>query len=105
MLRETFRDGVHVPPAEIEARGVGTIVDLGANAGMTVAANALRYPDAHIVAVELDPENAELARRNTLRWANRIEILQGAVWTDDGEVPYTRQHGNEYGFSVTRGAG
>jgi FkbM family methyltransferase len=103
MLRETFRDNVHIPPPEIEARGVRTIVDLGANAGMTVAANALRYPDARIVAVELDPENAELARRNTARWADRVEILQGAVWTDDGEVPYARERGNEFGFSVLRG--
>jgi FkbM family methyltransferase len=105
MLRETFRDRVHVPPAPIETRGVRTIVDLGANAGMTVAANALRYRDATIVAVELDPENAELARRNTARWADRVTILQGAVWTEDGEVPYARQPGNEFGFSVTRANG
>jgi FkbM family methyltransferase len=105
MLRETFRDNVHVPPPAIEARGVRWIVDLGANAGMTVAANALRYPDAHIVAVELDPENAELARRNTARWADRCELLQGAVWTEDGEVPYARERGNEFGFSVVRGSG
>jgi FkbM family methyltransferase len=105
MLRETFRDGVHVPPAPIEARGVRTIVDLGANAGITVAANALRHPQATIVAVELDPENAELARRNTARWADRCQILQGAVWTEDGEIEYARERGNEFGFSVTRGAG
>ena len=105
MLRETFRDGVHVPPGPIQARGVRTIVDLGANAGITVAANALRFPEAVIIAVELDPENAELARRNTARWSDRCTILQGAVWTEDGEMPYARRRGNEYGFSVLHGTG
>lgn len=51
------------------------IVDLGANLGITVADNARRYPEAQIIAVELDPENAELARRNTAPWADRVELL------------------------------
>jgi FkbM family methyltransferase len=104
MLRDTFRDGVHPPPPEIAARGVRTIVDLGANAGVTVADNALRFPQARIVAVELDPGNAAAARRNTEPWADRIEILQGAVWERDGEVPYEAEQGHEYGFRVVEGA-
>jgi FkbM family methyltransferase len=95
MLRETFRDDVHRPPA-----GARHIVDLGANAGITVADNALRYPEARIVAVELDPGNAALAERNTARWADRRIILQGAAWVTDGEVAYAREQGNEFGFSV-----
>jgi FkbM family methyltransferase len=98
MLRDTFRDRVHPPPPEIAARGVRTIVDLGANAGVTVAHNALLHPGARIVAVELDPGNADAARRNTAPWADRVEILQGAVWESDGEVPYDRETGEEYGF-------
>jgi FkbM family methyltransferase len=105
MLRDTFRDGVHPPPPEIAARGVRWIVDLGANAGVTVADNALRFPDARIVAVELDPGNAEAARANTRPWADRVEILQGAVWESDGEVPYEHETGHEYGFRVTDAAG
>lgn len=104
MLRDTFRDGVHPPPAEIAARGVLRIVDLGANAGVTVADNARRYPHAQIVAVELDPGNAEAARRNTAPWADRVQILQGAVWERDGEVPYEAEQGQEYGFRVVEGA-
>jgi FkbM family methyltransferase len=62
------------------------ILDLGANIGITVADNARRYPGARLIAVELDPENAELARLNTAPWADRVELLQGAVWTEDGEI-------------------
>jgi FkbM family methyltransferase len=103
MLRDTFRDGVHPPPPEIAARGVRTIVDLGANAGVTVADNARRFPDARIVAVELDAGNAAAARRNTAPWAGRVTLLQGAVWHEDGEVPYTAERGHEYGLRAGAG--
>ena len=105
MLRETFRDNVHRPPAEANARGVRQIVDLGANIGITVADNALRYPQARILGVELDPDNADLARRNTARWAERCTILQGAAWTEDGEIAYVREPGQEFGFHVARTGG
>jgi len=71
---------------------------------VTVADNARRFPGARIVAVELDPGNAEAARRNTRPWADRVEILQGAVWERDGEVPYAHETGHEYGFRVTEDA-
>jgi FkbM family methyltransferase len=103
MLRYTSRDRVHPPPPEIAARGVRTIVDLGANAGVTVAHNALLHPRARIVAVELDPGNAQAARRNTAPWADRVEIVQGAVWESDGEVPYDAETGEEYGFRAGAG--
>ena len=105
MLRDTFRDNVHPPPEPIAARGVRTIVDLGANAGVTVADNARRFPDARIVAVELDAGNAAAARRNTAPWADRITILQGAVWDEDGEVPYAPEPGHEYGLRAGSGTG
>jgi FkbM family methyltransferase len=98
MLRDTFRDDVHPPPPEI--RDPRWIVDLGANAGVTLADNARRFPACRFVGVELDPGNAEAARRNTAPWKDRIEILQGAVWIEDGEVPYDAGTGDQYGFRV-----
>ncbi|HEY7076901.1 MAG TPA: FkbM family methyltransferase [Solirubrobacteraceae bacterium] len=103
VLRETLRDKHHSPPPEIAARGVRNIVDLGANVGITVADNALTHPGARIVAVELDPGNAETARRNCAPWAERCQILQGAVWVADGEVAYERGAGGEQGFTVVDG--
>jgi FkbM family methyltransferase len=102
MLRDTFRDLVHPPPWQA-SRPVRRIVDLGANAGITVAHNALLHPEARIVAVELDEGNAEAARRNCAWAGDRVVILQGAVWTDDGEVAYDRETGREFGFRVVDG--
>ena len=99
MLRETFRDNVHRPTAP----QVSTIVDIGANIGITVAYNALRYPEARIVAVELDAGNVALARRNTAEWADRVELRHGAAWVEDGEVTYVNDRGLEFGFYVNEG--
>ena len=99
MLRDTFRDNVHPPPPEIAARGVRRIVDLGANIGLTMADNARAFPGARLLGVELDPGNAEVARRNLAPWGDRCEVLQGAVWITDGSVRYD-DTGQEYGFHV-----
>jgi FkbM family methyltransferase len=88
VLRDTFRDRHYPPPPEAVRRGVRQIVDLGSNIGATVAHNAFAYPEARILGVELDPDTAALARRNLAPWADRCEILQGAVWTEDGSVRY-----------------
>src|SRR3954452_12438741 len=85
-LRDTFRDRVHVPPPELEPDRIRHIVDLGVNIGATMAHNAVLHPGARIVGVELDPRTAELARLNVAAWADRCQVLQGAVWVADGEV-------------------
>lgn len=59
---EVFERGFHVPPPEMPTPR--TVLDLGANIGLTAAHYAAMWPEAVIVAVEMDLENAELARRN-----------------------------------------
>jgi FkbM family methyltransferase len=96
-LRDTFLAQYHLPPDGIVP---ATIWDLGANIGMTMAHFAVLYPDARIAGVELDPENAALCRENILPWSERCELVQAAVWTDDGGVDYEREPGMEQGFHV-----
>jgi FkbM family methyltransferase len=78
---------------------VRTILDLGANIGVTVADLAALYPDARILGVELDGDNFELARQNTARWADRVAIVHGAVWTEDGHIAYGGDSG-EHAYRV-----
>lgn len=59
---DTFTAQYHVPPASMPTPR--SVLDLGANIGLTAAHYAVLWPEARIVAVEMDAENAALARRN-----------------------------------------
>ncbi len=65
---------------------------------------AERHPGARIVGVELDAENAALARLNVAPWGPRCEVIQAGVWPDDGELRYVRLDGATSGHHVTAAA-
>jgi len=100
---ETLLPPVHLPPEQIALRDVRRIWDLGANIGLTMAHLALKCPDAQIVGVELDAENAALCRRNVTPWAARCRVVEAAVWESDKEIVYGRRKGDELGFAVEKG--
>ena len=94
----TFAGHYHLPPPE--AGDPRLIWDLGANIGLTLADMAVRFPAARIIGVEIDAENAELARRNLEPWAERCEVVQAGVWPEDGEIRYHRLAGGTSGHHV-----
>lgn len=61
------------------------IVDAGANIGASAVWFALRYPEAMVVAVEPDPANLEIARRNVARFAN-VVLAPAAIGGQRGMV-------------------
>ena len=87
-LWDVFVHGYHLPPARVQRRGMHRVWDLGANIGLTMADMTLRWPEARVVGVELDAKNAQLARRNFEPWDDRAELIEAAVWADDGEGWY-----------------
>lgn len=97
----TFAGLYHRPPEEMDPKGLRLIWDLGSNIGLTMADLALRHPEARVIGVELDPENAALARANTAPWADRCEVLEAAVWPEDGQLNYVRLPGVTSGHYVT----
>jgi FkbM family methyltransferase len=62
-----------------------TIVDLGANIGLFSIYFANQFPRAKILAVEPDPENFELLKKNAEKYTN-IQVIQAAVWDSDEPV-------------------
>lgn len=56
------------------------IVDCGANVGYTTAYLLTRYPGATAIAIEPDPGNVALLRRNLSRFGGRARIVPSAVW-------------------------
>src|SRR3990172_9304428 len=59
---DTFTAQYHIPPPEMPAPQ--TVLDLGANIGLTAIHYATLWPEAVIVAVEMDADNVVLARKN-----------------------------------------
>jgi FkbM family methyltransferase len=94
-------DRAHVPEPAVLPRDAACVWDLGANIGVTMAHLAVALPEARIVGVELDPENAAQARTNTATWADRCEVLEGAVWPSPGELVYAAPAGAEVGFHAS----
>lgn len=94
----TFAGHYHLPPPE--AGRLRLIWDLGANIGLTMADLAVRFPEARILGVEMDAENAELARRNLQAWAGRCHVVRAGVWPEDGEIRYHRLAGGTSGHHV-----
>jgi FkbM family methyltransferase len=63
-----------------------TIVDAGAHIGLAAVYFAVTYPDAEILAIEPDPGNFELLRRNTRKLPGVVPI-HGAL---EGETGYVK---------------
>ena len=62
--------GHHLPPTALN-RPVRHIAVFGANIGLLTADLADRYPQARLLGVEPDHDNALLARRNLIRLGGR----------------------------------
>jgi FkbM family methyltransferase len=99
-LWNTFFHRYHLPPPNLPEPRV--IVDLGANAGYTCCHFAALYPEARIVALELDGANHELAVANTAPFRDRCTVEHGAAWSADGRVPYSGERADA--FRVVPGA-
>lgn len=66
------------------------ILDLGANVGYSSAYFLSCFPNATVVAVEPDPDNFELCRKNLAPYADRAKIVQGAVWSKRCKLALSR---------------
>lgn len=93
---DTFVGLYHLPPIGLARDAV--ILDLGANVGYTAAHYAAMLPEARIVCVEMDEQNAALARRNLAAFGARCMVIRAAAWDVDGEVAYGGEE--EWGFRV-----
>lgn len=65
------------------------IIDAGANIGAASIYFAKMFPDAKIVAVEPDPQNAEICRRNCESVGN-ITVVEAAIGAAPGKVKLAR---------------
>jgi hypothetical protein len=78
-------DGHHMPPAEMPGP-VRHVAVFGANIGLLLADLADEYPEARVLGVEPDADNAVLARRNLEHLGERGRVVETAVWHRDATL-------------------
>jgi FkbM family methyltransferase len=66
------------------------IVDAGANIGLASLFLLQRFPNARVIAIEPDPENFAVASHNLRQFADRCDLIHGALWHTDGSVQVAR---------------
>jgi FkbM family methyltransferase len=81
-IREVWLNQAYRVPADLGA--VKTIVDLGANIGLTSLYLAATHQPRRLVAVEPDSANAELVRQNLALNGIHGSVLEAAVAATDG---------------------
>jgi FkbM family methyltransferase len=82
----------------LQAENVERIVDAGANMGASTAYFARRFPDARIVAIEMEPENAALLRENVRGFAN-VSVVEAALDAEIGQTEIV-DRGSSVGFTM-----
>jgi FkbM family methyltransferase len=94
VAREQLSLRGYLPPRAVSATLGGfrpmRVLDLGANIGLFALSCVARDPDVRVVAVEPDPANAALLRRNVARNAlgDAIEVVAAAAGTGPGRIRF-----------------
>lgn len=78
VFEQIFKQEEYAPLKDLE--GVVSILDLGANCGMSSTYLLRAFPGARVVAVEPDEDNFGLLRCNLERFKDRATCVRGAVW-------------------------
>lgn len=81
------------------ARPPSTIVDAGANVGMSAVYFSLRYPAAKIIAIEPEPTNFDVLSKNAKLFPNIIPI-HAALWSHEGAVAVQDGGDGHWGMRV-----
>src|SRR5688500_17180066 len=79
VLEEIYFKGEYDELFAHDLGSVKTIVDLGANVGLSIRLWLSRFPGARVIAVEPDAANAAVAARNIGAAAPRVQLVQACV--------------------------
>jgi FkbM family methyltransferase len=78
---------------------VRTVVDLGANVGLSIRLWLSKFPGARVLGVEPDAANAAVAARNIGADAARVQLVHACVAATPGTVTLDRREG-EWAFTM-----
>jgi len=105
VFKQIFVSREYAPLDDMDAPSL--VVDAGANVGYSSAYFLSRFPTTHVIALEPDPDNADVCRRNLEPYGDRARVLQRAVWPRKTRLTILR-YGHlgdrgEYGVQVVEG--
>jgi len=75
-----------------QAQNVGLIVDCGAYVGYSAAYFLSAFPNSQLVAIEPDPGNFSVLKRNLSRFSNRVKLHHAAIWSKPGSLSLSETH-------------
>ena len=79
------------------AAAPATIVDAGANVGLSALYLAMRFPDAQIVAIEPAADNVAMLHRN-LDGLPNVRIVQSALWSRNARLRITNPEAEAWSY-------
>ena len=91
LLDVQYDSALAVPPQ--------VIVDAGANIGLASIFYANRYPKAKIIAIEPEPSNYEMLKKNLAPYPNAVPI-QAALWNEKRLLLATSTAAGEHAYQV-----
>jgi FkbM family methyltransferase len=94
-IREIWRERVYMPGPDLTR--LRQLVDLGANIGFTSVYLSRLLDIDHVVAVEPDPDNVQILRRNLKQNGLRATVLQAAVGPFDSHARFSRGRASNIG--------
>lgn len=100
-IREIWLDEVYRPPPE--AAEMRQVVDLGANIGFTSLYLSRRLNTTHVIAVEPDPANVAILRRNLTQNEVSATVIDAAVGPIDGHATFRRDRESNLGHLASDG--
>jgi len=85
----------------LDAGQTPIIIDAGANVGAASIWFSRQFPQAHILAIEPDAENADVCRLNTLDLPN-IKVIEAAVGSEHGWVALINSENQAWAVQTIR---
>jgi FkbM family methyltransferase len=82
------------------AKKPATIVDAGANIGLTSIFFAMKFPAASVLAIEPEKENFKLLEQNTQKFPNIVPI-RAALWSENKPLQLANPDNSSWAFQTS----